>query len=98
MADGSNSNSAGEELLQIIEQVESLDEEKAAITKQQRDILADAKGRGYETKAIRKLIAERKRDANDLAEEIAVLDMYREAIGMARASTSTAEDETADMV
>jgi len=42
--------------------------------------MSEAKGRGYDTKTLRKLIAERKRDADDLAEEQAVLEMYREAI------------------
>jgi uncharacterized protein (UPF0335 family) len=44
--------------------------------------MADAKGRGYDTKVMRKLNALRKRDGEDIAEEEAVLDMYREALGM----------------
>ena len=44
--------------------------------------MAEAKGRGYDTKVMRKVIALRKRDAADLAEEEAVLDMYKEALGM----------------
>jgi len=44
--------------------------------------MAEAKGRGYDTKVMRKLISMRKRDAADLAEEEAVLDMYKEALGM----------------
>ncbi|MGD7428437.1 DUF2312 domain-containing protein [Ralstonia pseudosolanacearum] len=44
--------------------------------------MAEAKGRGYDTKVLRKIIAIRKRDANDLAEEEAVMDLYMSALGM----------------
>jgi len=44
--------------------------------------MAEAKGRGYDTKVMRKVIAMRKRDAQDLAEEEAVLELYRSALGM----------------
>jgi len=43
-------------------------------------VMAEAKGRGYDTKTLRKLIAERKRNADDLAEEQTILEMYRDAI------------------
>lgn len=74
---------AAGELRQFIEQFEQLDAEKADIAEQQKELMAEARARGYETKAMRKLIAERKRDKNDLAEENAILDMYRAALGMA---------------
>ena len=44
--------------------------------------MAEAKGRGYDTKVLRKIVALRKRDLNDIAEEEAVLAMYKEALGM----------------
>ena len=44
--------------------------------------MAEAKGRGYDTAVIRKLVALRKRDKDDIAEEEAVLEMYKEALGM----------------
>jgi len=44
--------------------------------------MAEAKGRGYDTKVMRKVIALRKRDQDDIAEEEAVLEMYKEALGM----------------
>ena len=78
---GHNSVSA-EELLQLIERWEHLNIEKREIAMVQSEVMAEAKGRGYDTKAIRKLIAERKRDAGDIAEEEAVLELYREAIKM----------------
>ena len=71
-----------EELLQLIERWERMNVEKRDIADCQKEVMAEAKGRGYDTKVIRKLIAERKRHADDIAEEEAVLEMYREAIKM----------------
>ena len=77
-----SSNVAGEELRQFIERYERLEAEKKDIADAQKEVMAEAKGRGYDTKVIRKVIAIRKRDANDLAEEEAVLEMYMAALGM----------------
>ncbi|MQQ10033.1 DUF2312 domain-containing protein [Epibacterium sp. SM1979] len=71
------------ELRQFIEQFERLDEEKKALAEQQKEVMAEAKARGYDTKVMRKVIALRKRDKDDIAEEEAVLEMYKEALGMA---------------
>jgi len=73
---------AGAELRQFIERYERLEAEKKDIADAQKEVMAEAKGRGYDTKVIRKVIAIRKRDANDLAEEEAVLEMYMAALGM----------------
>ncbi len=73
---------AGQELRQFVERFERLEAEKKDIADAQREVMAEAKGRGYDTKVLRKVIAIRKRDANDLAEEEAVLDMYKAALGM----------------
>ncbi|MFG5383513.1 MULTISPECIES: DUF2312 domain-containing protein [unclassified Yoonia] len=73
---------AAQELRQFIERFERLDAEKKDIADAQKEVMAEAKGRGYDTKVLRKVIAIRKRDANDLAEEEAVLDMYKSALGM----------------
>ena len=70
------------ELRQFVERFERLDEEKKAIAEQQKEVMAEAKGRGYDVKVLRKIIALRKRDENDIAEEEAVLEMYTEALGM----------------
>lgn len=70
-----------DELRQFIERYERLEAEKKDIADQQKEVMAEAKGRGYDTKVIRKLIAERKRNADDLAEEQAVLELYKEALG-----------------
>jgi len=71
-----------DELRQFIERLERLDSEKKDIADQQKEVMAEAKGRGYDTKVMRKVIAMRKRDKEDLAEEEAILDMYKEALGM----------------
>lgn len=73
---------AGQELRQFVERYERLEAEKKDIADGQKEIMAEAKGRGYDTKVLRKLIAIRKRDANDLAEEQAVMEMYLVALGM----------------
>lgn len=73
-----------DELRQLIERAEQLAREKRDIAEEEKELFAEAKGRGYSTKAMRKLIAERKRSPEDLAEEEAVLDLYRAALGMGR--------------
>ncbi|QFS82136.1 hypothetical protein FIU97_05035 [Roseivivax sp. THAF40] len=73
---------AAGELRQFIERMERLEEEKKDIAEQQKEVMAEAKGRGYDTKVMRKVIALRKRDADDIAEEEAILDMYKSALGM----------------
>jgi uncharacterized protein (UPF0335 family) len=70
------------ELRQFVERIERLDAEKKDLAEQQKEVMAEAKGRGYDTKILRKVIALRKREPNDIAEEEAVLDMYKEALGM----------------
>lgn len=75
-------NAAGEELRQFIERVEHLEAEKKEIAEGIREVLSEAKGRGYDTKVLRRVLALRKRDADDIAEEEAVLDMYKSALGM----------------
>ncbi|AUQ95987.1 putative protein in bacteria [Phaeobacter inhibens] len=87
---GHNSEAAGEnyrvtasELRQFVERFERLDAEKKDIAAQQKEVMAEAKARGYDTKVIRKVVALRKRDQDDIAEEHAVLSMYAEALGMA---------------
>ena len=69
------------ELRQFIERYERLDAEKADIADQQKEVMAEAKGRGYSTLAIRKIVAIRKKDKDQVAEEDAVLEMYRAALG-----------------
>ena len=71
-----------DELRQFIERFEQLESEKKDVTEQQKELMAEAKGRGYDTKVMKKVIALRKRKPDDIAEEEAVLDMYKAALGM----------------
>ncbi|GHH02071.1 DUF2312 domain-containing protein [Pseudodonghicola xiamenensis] len=70
------------ELRQFIERFERLEMEKKDIADQQKEVMAEAKARGYDTKVMRKVISLRKRDKDDIAEEEAILEMYKEALGM----------------
>lgn len=72
-----------DELRQFIERVERLEADKKEIADAQKEVFAEAKGRGYDIKVMRKLIALRKRNREDIQEEEAVLGMYMEALGMA---------------
>ena len=71
-----------EELRQFIERIEQLDAEKADLAEQAKEVMAEAKGRGYDTKVIRKVIALRKRKPDEIAEEEAIMEMYKTALGM----------------
>ena len=71
-----------DESWQFNERIERLDTEKKDISDQQKEVLAEAKGRGYDIKVIGKLITLRRCDQGDLGEEKAVLEFYKEALGM----------------
>jgi uncharacterized protein (UPF0335 family) len=60
---------AGEQLRAIIDRIERLEEEKKALAEDIKDVFAEAKGNGFDTKIIRKIISIRKRDRNELDEE-----------------------------
>ncbi len=75
-------DATSEELRQFVERYEHLAEEKQAIANEQKDVMAEAKARGYEPKIIRKVIAMRKRDKDDLAEEQTLTEIYKAALGM----------------
>lgn len=72
----------GDEIRSIIERVERLEAEKADIAQDIREIYIEAKYKGFDTKALRKLIRLRKMDAAQRREEEAILEMYMHAIGM----------------
>ena len=73
---------AGEELRQFVERFERLEIEKKDISDQQKEVMAEAKSRGYDTRIMRKIVSLRKRDLEDIAEEEAILSMYKTALGM----------------
>jgi uncharacterized protein (UPF0335 family) len=72
---------AGDQLKSIVERIERLEEEKKTIADDIKEVYAEAKGNGYDVKVLRKVIAIRKRDANERAEEEAILDLYLQAVG-----------------
>tara|TARA_B110000008_G_C16629207_1_gene427792 strand:- start:29 stop:289 length:261 start_codon:yes stop_codon:yes gene_type:complete len=71
-----------DELRQFIERYERLEMERKDLLDQQKEVLAEAKSRGYDTRVIKKVMAIRRRDPQEVLEEDAVLDLYKEALGM----------------
>jgi len=71
-----------DELSQFIERFERLEMERKDLLDQQKEVLAEAKSRGYDTRVIKKVMAIRRRDPQEVLEEDAVLDLYKEALGM----------------
>jgi uncharacterized protein (UPF0335 family) len=71
-----------DQLKSIISRVERLEEEKAGIAADIRDVFAEAKGNGYSIPALRAILKMRKKDASQLEEEEAILDSYLSALGM----------------
>lgn len=74
---------AAEALRQFIERIERLDEEKSALTADIKEVYAQAKSQGFETKAVRQIVRLRKKDRQEREEEQAVVDLYLAAIGEA---------------
>lgn len=75
-------NVAAEQLRQLIERIERLEEEKKGIGDDIKDVYSEAKATGFDTKAMRKIIALRKMSADDRREMEAILQTYLEALGM----------------
>ena len=75
-------NVAAAELRQFIERIERLEEEKSSISDDIKDVFREAKGRGYDTKAMKTIIRLRKKDANERMEEESILQTYMAALGM----------------
>jgi uncharacterized protein (UPF0335 family) len=74
---------ARDQLKAIVERIERLEEEKKALSDDIRDVYAEAKGNGFDTKALRAVIRLRKQDKDERAEMEAILDTYLMALGMA---------------
>ena len=70
------------ELRQFVERYEALEAEKKDRADDQKELMSEAKGRGYDPAVLRKVIALRKRTPDEIAEEEAVLEMYKTALGM----------------
>jgi len=74
---------AAGQLRALIERIERLEEEKKTIGDDIKDVYAEAKGTGFDTKAIRAIVALRKKDQAERHEEETILDLYKAALGMA---------------
>ncbi|WP_398469612.1 DUF2312 domain-containing protein [Tardiphaga sp.] len=73
---------AKDQLKAIVERIERLEEEKKTISDDIKDVYGEAKGNGYDTKALRTIIRLRKQDANERAEQETILESYLQALGM----------------
>lgn len=81
--DFSTAQIAADKLRTIIERIERLEEEKKDIAEQIKEVFSEAKGNGFDTMTLRKVIALRKKDPSERSEEEAILDLYLDALGMA---------------
>jgi uncharacterized protein (UPF0335 family) len=82
-ADIAETGVAAEELKQFVERIERLEEEKKALTDDIRDVYAELKGRGFDSKAVRQIVKIRKQDHAERKELEAILDLYMQALNMA---------------
>ena len=74
---------AGERLRSFIERIERLEEEKAALTGDIREVYAEAKSAGFDVKIMRQIVRLRKLDNAERQEQEALLDLYKQALGLA---------------
>ena len=74
-----------EQLKSYMERIERLEEEKAAMAADIKEVFAEAKANGFDVKIMRQVLKLRKMDSNDRAEQEALLDLYMSALGMAPA-------------
>ena len=82
-ADIDTSSVAADELKQFIERIERLEEEKAGIQGDIKEVFAELKGRGFDAKAVRTIVRLRKQDYSERQEQEAILELYMQALGMA---------------
>lgn len=73
---------AAQQLRSLVERIERLEEEKKSLADDIKGVYGEAKAHGYDTKAMRKIVALRKKDANEREEEEAILELYKNALGM----------------
>jgi uncharacterized protein (UPF0335 family) len=78
----SSPNVARDQLKAFVERIERLEEEKKTISDDVKDVYAEAKANGYDTKALRAVVRLRKQDKDERAEQEAILDTYLVALGM----------------
>lgn len=89
---------ASDQLRAFIERIERLEEEKKAISDDIKEVYAEAKGNGFDSKVMRQLVKLRKQDAHERAEFEAILDLYMHALGMAGGGDDYADEPDDDIV
>ncbi|MGW8135413.1 DUF2312 domain-containing protein [Sphingomonas zeae] len=77
-----NGNVTADELRLLIERAERLEEEKKGISDDIKDVFAEGKGRGYDPKAMKRIIEIRKKKREEYQEEEAIVEVYMKALGM----------------
>jgi uncharacterized protein (UPF0335 family) len=80
---GHNTPTAPDQLRSIIERIERLEEDKSEVAADIKEVYAEAKGNGFDTRTLRKLVALRKKDRDKAMEERAILELYANALGCA---------------
>jgi len=83
---------AQDQIRAFIERIERLEEEKASIAEDIKEVYAEAKGNGFDTKVLRQIVRIRKQDHNERMEQEALLELYLTALGMATAPTEAELD------
>jgi uncharacterized protein (UPF0335 family) len=73
---------AGERLRSFIERIERLEEEKRALAQDIKEVYAEAKGTGFDTKIMRQIVKIRRMDQDEVDEQETLLDIYKRALGM----------------
>jgi len=82
---------AGDRLKSFIERIERLEEERKALGADLKEVYAEAKGNGFDTKIMRQIVRLRRMDKDDLDEQETLLDVYRRALGMLPPESEAAE-------
>ena len=93
---GESGTAASRQLKSFVERIERLEEEKKGIADDIRDVFAEAKGSGFDTKVMRQVIRLRKKDVAERQEEEALLDLYLHALGMLGSANGDAQAEAAE--
>ena len=85
-ATGAGGAIARDQLRSVVERIERLEEEKQALADDIKEVYAEAKANGFDTKTLRAIIRLRKQDTNERQEQEALLDLYMQALGMVNAA------------
>jgi uncharacterized protein (UPF0335 family) len=84
---------AGDRLRSLIERIERLEEEKRTLAADIKEVYAEAKGSGFDTKIMRQIIRIRRMDKDDVDEQETLLDIYKRALGMLPEEAASAAAE-----